>query len=141
MRQSSLIIGKFLEKLVPRISVSFGNQNSLNQSVFSRTKDRNPLLKISGVVYSISCSGCNGSHEGETSQLLGKWLSQHKGDQEKKNDHTALAYHTKLRNTDLILPIRSFWPMRVMIEKGELGRSSKLLRIKNVSVVKVILVN
>jgi len=107
--------------------------------VNSRTKDRNTLLKNSGVVYSILCSGCDGSYIGETSQLLGKRFSQHKGDQEEGMIILLWLIIPKIKNANLILPIRSFWLMRVMTEKGELGRLSKLLRIINVSILKMIL--
>ena len=44
-------------------------------------------------MYSIPCKDCHSSYVGETRQLLEKRICKHKNDENKLNDHTALAVH------------------------------------------------
>lgn len=51
--------------------------NNLKMSIFSKVKDKTPILQQSGVVYEIPCT-CEKRYMGMTGQLLGKRTKQHK---------------------------------------------------------------
>lgn len=51
--------------------------NNLKMSVFSRVKDKTPMLQQAGVVYEIPCT-CEKRYLGKTGQLLGNRTGQHR---------------------------------------------------------------
>lgn len=64
--------------------------------MYTRLKDKTPLLKQSNLVYCISCE-CGTHYVGQTKQYLGKRINQHKLDcrnhNEANHDKTALSSH------------------------------------------------
>lgn len=88
-----MTIRRMLQKLDPKINVTFGKHNTMKQKFFSKIKDPTPKEQNSGVVYKVPCSGCPKVYVGETSQLLELRVSQHKKDVEHRSRHTALAKH------------------------------------------------
>lgn len=92
---SSFIIRKILKNLGSDVTIAFKNHNTFKNRFFSHIKDPVPLGKQSELVYHIPCSECPLSYIGETMQYLSKRLSQHKYDEKKGNDETALAKHAK----------------------------------------------
>lgn len=96
--QSGLIIQKFLKKLDPKLSLAFSSHNTLQNLIFSKTKDVTPIPKRSGVVYCIPCSNCSKVYVGESMQHLNCRIRQHKSDERKGNDNTGLASHSKKEN-------------------------------------------
>ena len=91
-----MIIKRLLVTLSSNVKVAFTNCNTNKELFFSYTKDKTPLGKNSGVVYSIPCSACLATYVGETCQNLEVRLSTHKSDVLKRNDHTALAVHASI---------------------------------------------
>ena len=90
--KSSSVIKKLLEELDSKIKIAFCNHNTLKeQKLYSYTKDPVPLLKKSGVIYSIPCGDCPHVYVGETCQYLDKRLNSHKSDVRNNKDTTALA--------------------------------------------------
>ncbi|XP_044756951.1 uncharacterized protein LOC123315353 [Coccinella septempunctata] len=66
--------------------------------LYSRTKDRIDVGKMSGVVYRIPCSMCDKVYVGQTSQQLKQRISQHKSDTKNPNKICALADHVRLED-------------------------------------------
>lgn len=97
--EGSILLKKCLENLDPKIKIAFGNYNTLkDKKIFSKAKDLTPLLKNSGVIYSVPCSDCSGIYVGETEQYLSKRLSSHKSDVRHEKENTALASHAKIQS-------------------------------------------
>ena len=68
--------------------------NANYEKVFSKTKDKRPLLQNSGVVCKVPYLGCPNVYVGEASQPLKKRISQHGYDVKIRSNSTALASHT-----------------------------------------------
>ncbi|XP_037028790.1 uncharacterized protein LOC119069023 [Bradysia coprophila] len=67
--------------------------NNLKMSIFSRVKDKTPILQQAGVVYEIPCT-CEKRYLGMTGQLLGKRTYQHKHAIETGDEgHSGLCEH------------------------------------------------
>ena len=96
--QSSLIIQKILKKLDPNFVFAFKNHNTLQNLIFSKTKDITPALERSGVVYCVPCLDCPKVYVGESMQHLRCRIYQHKYDVNKGNSNTGLATHAKDEN-------------------------------------------
>lgn len=63
------------------------------KTVFSKLKDKTPLLQQSNVVYKVTCV-CGLSYIGQTCQKLGKRMYQHRHAIDiKDEEHSALAKH------------------------------------------------
>lgn len=89
----SVMIKKYLESLNSSTKVTFSGYNC-NVKYFSKVKDKVPLGKLSGLVYSVPCNNCDNSYVGETVQWLESRLNQHKRDVENQRNNTALCEHT-----------------------------------------------
>ena len=63
------------------------------RNIFSKIKDRDPLLYASNVVYCIDCKDCEGRYVGSTSQWLKNRISLHKSDCNTNKLRCALAGH------------------------------------------------
>lgn len=58
--------------------IAHQNKNNFKKLFFTRLKPKQPINKISHVVYKINCKGCDGIYIGETMQLLGDRINGHK---------------------------------------------------------------
>ena len=67
MKKVSEAIKRILEEL--DIKVCFNLVYTI-RSMVSHPKDKIPLLKKSGVVCKVECSGCNASYVGKTKRIL-----------------------------------------------------------------------
>jgi hypothetical protein len=87
-------IKKSVERVTESFGVAFKCFNTLN-SMFSRLKDKLPLMSSSHVVYSVPCATCtNMNYIGTTKQLLRTRLGQHKNTvKNKQGEKSALAAH------------------------------------------------
>lgn len=61
--------------------------------LFSKIKDRTPLMQLSSVVYEIRCLDCQGCYIGQTSRNLGGRITSHKSDIRRQVVSCALAKH------------------------------------------------
>ena len=62
-------------------------------NLFSKLKDKVPLLSLTNTVYSIPCSNCNLTYIGQTSRSLKGRLTSHKSDARLHPNKCALASH------------------------------------------------
>lgn len=76
--QLSENVNKIVRKYAPDVVLSFRNVCSVSD-VFTNMKDKIPLLKQSGVVYSVECQ-CNKKYIGMTAQYLESRIKQHQND-------------------------------------------------------------
>lgn len=83
-----------IDKLFRPFNMVIANYNKYTiGSIFSKVKDRTNNELLSDVVYSISCTQCNKSYVGQTSQRLKNRISQHKSDIRVKPKACALSQH------------------------------------------------
>lgn len=61
--------------------------------LFSKIKDKTPLMQLSSVVYEIKCLDCQGCYIGQTSRNLGGRVTSHKSDIRRQVVSCALARH------------------------------------------------
>ena len=88
----------------------------------TRVKDRDPLLRKSGVVYNIPCSSCSMQYIGETRRALETRLKEHQAATRRGElERSALAEHAW---TEHHLPA---WDEVAVLEEA---RNDKMLRIK-----------
>ena len=64
-----MFLKKHLESLGSDMKITFGNFNTLKaQKIFSNTKSPVPLMKKSGLIYSVPCLDCLEVYVGEMCQ-------------------------------------------------------------------------
>lgn len=86
-------VGKVLRK--HDIIAAYKPNDKIKNTVFSRLKDRVPLLQQTNVVYSVPCGVCEDRmYVGQTSQKLEKRLKQHKDAIQKNTANSGLSQHT-----------------------------------------------
>lgn len=79
----------------PNIKISKYN-NFSNKSLFSRVKQKTPLMFSSNLVYELSCMDCPGRYIGQTTQWLKQRITQHKSDCKlRKNTCATVEHHLK----------------------------------------------
>lgn len=64
-----------------------------NSNLFSKVKDRTPLMFQSNVIYELPCLNCQGCYIGQTSQWLRQRIYQHNSDCRVGKKSCALAQH------------------------------------------------
>lgn len=90
-------------KLAPLLKVSDTDRIAYKTSktvrqLFSKLKDKTPILQQSNVVYSISCLNCPKCYIGQTSRTLKARITSHKSDARRNVGNCALAKH--INDTD-----------------------------------------
>ena len=65
------------------------------RNLFSKVKDRTPIMKQSNVVYNIPCTTCSTCYIGQTSRTLKDRITSHKSDVRRDTGTCALAKHVK----------------------------------------------
>lgn len=91
-------LGCMVKKYLPNVVVAMKSIVSMNE-VYSKTKDKIPMLDQSGVVYEIPCHQCNAVYIGQTGRNLRTRISEHKVD-EGKIILNNLNVQTPLRTTN-----------------------------------------
>lgn len=76
----------------PQIQIAKYNTLT-NRNLFSKTKDKTPMLYNSNVIYKIPCLECRGCYIGQTSQWLKQRITQHKSDCRVGKNSCAVAEH------------------------------------------------
>lgn len=84
-----------LKDILPKenIKIAIKNVKPLKK-LYSKLKDKTPILRNSDVVYKIPCSHCELKYIGQTSTTLQQRINLHKSNIRLKKDHCALAKHS-----------------------------------------------
>ena len=89
-------LSEYIKKIlfVHNIQATFKPTNSLS-FLFSKLKDRDPLLNQNNLVYKIDCLNCDGTYIGQTKQYLKSRIYEHEYSIRTKNSEcTMLANHS-----------------------------------------------
>lgn len=88
---------KHLRSLINQehIKIAHRPTQTINK-LFTKTKDRTPLLDNNNVVYEIRCQNCNNKYIGQTKRALKTRIDEHKKDRDKEKETTALSQHLKV---------------------------------------------
>lgn len=82
---------------VPEIKVANSNLKTVN-SLFTRTKDKTPIMQDSNLVYSIPCQDCTAVYIGQTSRNLSARITSHRSDTRRELNSSALSIHANQSN-------------------------------------------
>ncbi|XP_039433524.1 uncharacterized protein LOC120415946 [Culex pipiens pallens] len=86
-------VGKALRK--HGVVAAYKPNNKIKNTVFSKLKDKIPMMQQTNVVYSVPCGACADKvYIGQTSQKLEKRLKQHKDAVRTNNPSSGLAQHS-----------------------------------------------
>lgn len=121
-------ISRQVEYFFPEVKVA-AKPAQKNGKFFANLKARLDKLDKSGCVYKIPCKGklgekCEKVYIGETINLLGTRMKQHKGDIHNKRETTALCEHAKAAGHEC-----DFEEVQILARE----RSKKRLRIQEVA--------
>lgn len=98
---ASEALTRHLKYFVPEVKIA-SKPGEKNGRFFINMKYRIKNEDKSGCIYQVPCADCDQVYIGETQQKLGMRMKQHKYDVEKKKkDSTALAAHSKTKDTIL----------------------------------------
>jgi len=102
IQKISYKVKKLLNAISNDVKLVFYTPNSIQNTLFSKIKDKDSILYKSDIVYKIDCMNCQKCYIGQTSQWLRNRLRQHKGDCTDKNKYklnkTGLSQHRFFEN-------------------------------------------
>lgn len=128
-------------RLVPLIKTSDTDRVAYRsiktvKNLFSKVKDRTPVLQQSGVVYCISCVNCSRSYIGQTSRVLKDRITSHKSDIRRRTGACALTrhvnetgHHMDFKNTTILDKERSCF-RRTFLEMVRIHQTPEALNSK-----------
>lgn len=79
-------------KMLKHVKIARYNTQTIRK-IFTKTKDKTPLLQNCNVVYKIPCGQCGGCYVGQTAQNLKQRITQHKSDCRIGKKSCALCVH------------------------------------------------
>ena len=108
-----------------------------NSNLFSKVKDKTPLMFNNNVIYELSCLGCQGRYVGQTSQWLRQRVTQHKSDCRLGKNSCAVVEHTQKtgHNFDFtnvkILEHENNYKSRLFLEMYHINKNRNCINYKS----------
>lgn len=130
-------VPKLTEDVIKRLkhnssNIRIAKYNSITVGdIFSKTKEKTPLMQTSNIVYKIPCKHCDSVYVGQTTQSLKQRITQHKSDTRIGKKSCALSIHA--RNSGhifdyenaRILEIENNYRKRLFLEMVHINLESK----------------
>lgn len=79
-------------RTIENVKIALKNVKTI-QTLFSRVKDKTPLMQNSNLVYSIPCNNCEAHYVGQTARTLNYRITSHRSDIERGVESCGLASH------------------------------------------------